>query len=295
MNLVRARGWGNVKPPPGSQIDFGHPLAQGLMICIPALESAGAAQNIIGGKMLVPSATPPLWGGTQRGIGMRQVSGAYYTIGTEGTDFTLPSDSVTVFMAKWRSVGNLAAHGWGAATIPPGTAGADANARRLGGHVPFSDGVVYWDFGGQDATHRLSVSGLAFGDDTWAFTAGRRGQTIWQNGALRASQSTAITRNAAGGSFDLNRGQTVTSSETETRYSFFYLWNRELNGSEIEWLHAEPYAFFQPPGPRILYIGFDAPTATPVTTTTPGVLHLGRRRAVTPRSTAIRVPVGVDS
>lgn len=74
-------------------------------------------------------------------------------------------------------------------------------------YTPFSDTVVYWDFGGTSAPNRLTKSGLTFLQvpTTYVFTGGSAGSTIWQNGTKVASQATALTRNAGGGvTFVLN-------------------------------------------------------------------------------------------
>lgn len=71
--------------------------------------------------------------------------------------------------------------------------GCDASAdggSRAGTHMPWSDGTLYWDFGGfTGATSRLTAAGLTYGDDFWVFTSGPRGMEIWQNGFLRSSQA----------------------------------------------------------------------------------------------------------
>jgi hypothetical protein len=59
-------------------------------------------------------------------------------------------------------------------------------------YLPYSgDGRVYWRWGGESAgSSELSVGGLTFApDDWWAFTAGPRGNEIWQNFALVGSNA----------------------------------------------------------------------------------------------------------
>lgn len=69
--------------------------------------------------------------------------------------------------------------------------------------VPYSDGVVYFDFGGTSSPNRISIAGLTFhNDDIIVMSAGLRGSEIWFNGALVASQPTPIVRVA--GIVDIN-------------------------------------------------------------------------------------------
>lgn len=85
---------------------------------------------------------------------------------------------------------------------------------RMSGHVPYTDGTVYWDFGGSTAgATRVSVAGLTITqNDVWAFTTGPRGMEIWQNGRLRASNSANPTRtNAVGGAWGFGANGAVWS------------------------------------------------------------------------------------
>src|SRR5260370_1456226 len=65
-----------------------------------------------------------------------------------------------------------------------------------GAHVPYSDGTVYWDYGGNGGANRLTVAGLTFTTlvEKWTFTAGPQGSAIWRDGIKLASQATALTR-----------------------------------------------------------------------------------------------------
>ena len=61
---------------------------------------------------------------------------------------------------------------------------------RMQAHCPWSDGVIYWDFGGYAGDNRLSVSGqnLTVGNwDHFVFLAGDIGMQIWRNGRLIGS------------------------------------------------------------------------------------------------------------
>ena len=75
---------------------------------------------------------------------------------------------------------------------------------RMQAHCPWSDGVIYWDFGGYAGDNRLSVSGqnLTVGNwDHFVFLAGDIGMQIWRNGRLIGSNSTPITRVANSNTF----------------------------------------------------------------------------------------------
>ena len=123
-------------------------------------------------------------------------------------------------------------------------------ASRCGAHVPWSDGTVYWDFGGQSGANRLSVASLSFtGVEHWAFTAGRMGMRIYQNGLQRASSATAVTRTADSAlAFRIGTGNGTASSDFQKIY-FFALLNEEwTHGQVLEWI-ANPYMLLQPQAP----------------------------------------------
>jgi hypothetical protein len=114
---------------------------------------------------------------------------------------------------------------------------------RMNVYLPFSDGVVYWDFGGETTgTSRITASGLTFGDDVWTFTAGPRGMDIWQNARQVASQSSSVTREQNGTSFHLNQSFSPSTNGDLADCAFIYVHNRQLSPIEIVTLHATPFA-----------------------------------------------------
>ncbi len=133
-------------------------------------------------------------------------------------------------------------------------------AQRLGVHLPYNDGKVYWDFGGtSEGSTRLSVSGLSFGDDIWVFTKGPRGMEIWQNGALVGSNSANPTRSAGiGSSFHLFNYGSVGSDLAIC--SFFYAWKLQLPAQAIKELSTFPFQIINAPNQKSIYVvSFDAP------------------------------------
>ena len=152
----------------------------------------------------------------------------------------LGTTEVTVLILKKDRDGS---HRTGGAFGIVSTSGA---ANFCGAHIPYTDGTVYWDYGGQTGgTSRISVAGLTFGDDIWVFTAGPRGMEIWQNGSRRASQAGHATRSTANiFDFQLGNGNHL-SSQTENsdlaEYAMFAVWNRQLDQNDIEHLSSDPW------------------------------------------------------
>jgi len=121
---------------------------------------------------------------------------------------------------------------------------AAANSARCGSHCPYSDGTIYFDFGGQVAgTTRITFAGATFGDDIFAMTVGGRGMEIWQNGVLLASNSATPTRTQTDEDLQIGIGNGVTTSDL-VDIDFLYIWSRQIPTALIQRITADPWAMF---------------------------------------------------
>lgn len=122
-------------------------------------------------------------------------------------------------------------------------------AQRCQAHLPYSDGTVYFDYGGAtNGTTRVQAAGLTFGgDDIWVFTVGRRGMEIWQNGLLRASNTAQPTRTASSATWCINKG---SSAGDLAQTSGVLVYERQLLPGEIAAVSTDIYAPFRPPKRR---------------------------------------------
>jgi hypothetical protein len=135
---------------------------------------------------------------------------------------------------------NRASVAWG---IDPVLAGA---AYYCHAAMPYSDGVVYFEFG---SGNTLSAAGLSFGADHWVFTAGSRGMEIWQNGILRASSATNPTRSQdVTHVFKIGAGLSALGFVADlARYGSLCMWARQLDLREVWSLNTDPYAPWRNP------------------------------------------------
>lgn len=150
---------------------------------------------------------------------------------------SLIGSSVTIVIASFKTDATLRASlGFCIET------GGDDN-KRCQSHMPYSDGTVYWDFGGAaEPGGRLSVGGLTFGDDIWIFTAGARGREIWQNGFLRASSGDTTGRTTS--TADLHLGPMGSGSSPTNDlalYSLFYVYLYQLQPTQCVALSLRPF------------------------------------------------------
>lgn len=153
-----------------------------------------------------------------------------------------PTDSLTLlFVRKKRSTSIASTNSFGL-----GVQGSPGATERCGGHVPYSDGTVYWDFGGTAGANRLTWSGYVVSTEIekWAFIAGKQGSAIYFNGNKVASQSTAITRTKITSSvnydFGLARGNAVTTGN-QVDISFFAALNVEWTAGQVSEWAEDPY------------------------------------------------------
>lgn len=220
-------------------------LAKGLvfslpLIVVPPLEASNATE--IGHVTFPdPSLRVRSWsagglGQSKFGVGWNipNTAGYLYTqrYTTNYCDFIPTGNCSVVFCKRKTDTTNRSTYSFGCAT--------QTGTSVFGAYVPFSDGVVYWDYGGTSAgSTRLNVSSLTFGDDVWVFTVGARGMEIWQNGIKRASNTANPTRT------------TITTTQLEIGkgdiavISCLHIYDRQLSPSDITILSNDPCAMYR--------------------------------------------------
>lgn len=239
---------GTMKPPLGAQVNPAHPFSYRLLLAVPFTEGCGAPSILSGplslddeqptGALAANTSPAPDWASNLEGPCGRFSTwntrswGVYRPFGAN-LGAWLPTEAVTVCLIR-RKLNT---------TLHDGLAFAESNgatAAALRVFLPYSDGVVYWDFGGNSSPNRFTVSGLSFGTgmERWILTAGPRGHTIWRNGVKVGSQSTPVSRSAsaADGKLDLNAGG------DEQEFSLFQMSAHQWSDDLCRWWSAEPYA-----------------------------------------------------
>lgn len=112
----------------------------------------------------------------------------------------------------------------------------DAVQNRIQAHVPWADGIVYWDFGNINAGGRLSYTPPEPIVDSWqhfAFVASQSGNfmRIFRNGVLEAEQSgmSPFTQ----GNYGLRIGSLASGNYFAGRIDEFRVWNVARSPAEI--------------------------------------------------------------
>lgn len=260
--LIRPRSWGLTKPPPGSRIDWSHPLADDLIFCcIP--NSVGAPLDLVTGQSAALSSAFTDYPVLRDHVHMSAQTASWSSYA--GRAITAPDRGVTMMTKHYF------------ATVPGTT------------YLPFF--TLYGSFKGgrfrisnnNNTTFQWSDN-IAGGDEIESgppFVAMREyvqagvydrsvGYRIYMNGAPLVANATTTPTLLAPGS-----GPVLGNASLNMGFAYAYAWWRPLSADQIAWLYAEPYAFIRPPRPVVLDM------AAPVT---PGYMmnrytirHSGRR------------------
>lgn len=131
-----------------------------------------------------------------------------------------------------------------------------------GGHVPFSDGKVYWDFGQQAGSNRIIWTGYTPTTlfETWAFVAGSQGSFMYFNGiAVQNNGGVALTRGNTGtGNVGILTGNGQTTSNSTNMLFFALLDDEWTAGMVAEW-NSDPFGMLRLNQPAVTGGGAAAP------------------------------------
>lgn len=261
MNLVRSRSWGQLKPPPGSQIDSGHSLAEGLAVCFTFNEGIGKAVSLVNSAdVMSPTGTVQQQAAASGpGLYCPTTAGNNYMTGTavsSAANLSSRAGASIFWFGTFMGNGNVGSGNrvmiWQAANI--------GLARDTTGASGAKPGILFLNpFNSTNVN--LSINSRYGQAISLGFTYHNSGSGTWNtfsNGAL-------LTTGNPGGAVNLS-GSTYTLSDTNASAgtpnmltTMVVAWNRPLSPDEMAWIGKEPYAFIAPPGPKILYIDLAPP------------------------------------
>lgn len=247
---------GSYKPPLGAEINWAHPFARKLLFAVPFL---GVSRYTFPGTS-ANDLIVPIWGSVaRRTVELHSLVANPYSSNRDGVCVQaavettikmgadpIPASRVTVCLVR-RKLDTTHRTG---STFSPASV---ISGEWCSAFAPFSDGVVYWQFG----STFISVSGLSFSTtipERWVFVAGPRGMKIWRNGVKVASTSTANpgrTINPAR-QFHIN-GYTTGGNGDVQDFNYFAAYDDEWSDELCRWWSAEPYDALYP---RVAQRGF---------------------------------------
>lgn len=228
------------KPRLGAWLDRAHWFSRGLRAFWLLNEGMGeTARDLVGGLPATFSSSPfsvPSWTGGRFGSHAIQFAGSsYLLVGSPAAiDFTTGTGFTCIFAARCD-------------TVPNFTTGQIANK---GGEwsIDFegpSVGLRYVLNGGGGAGGIVTESkAMAVGDySIWAVTYNRTSKLacIYRDGSLRASATLSAFGDIPASSANLALGSAGGSTVWPGTIDFVAFWDYDLNGSQIQAIHAQPF------------------------------------------------------
>lgn len=241
LAVITDRRFSRQKPVRGSRINSGHPLKPDVALIF----------NESGGRTVwSPTGAGNCAGNLTWTNGKYGPAAKFTGAGTLATNTTyyLPTTAATIVQIVRCNNQNDTGSGFGHAD------GGSGDASRCQAHLPYS-GAIYWDFGGSSAPNRVSYTPASGFWGAWhvmAFVAGPSGMAIYEDGVLKASSGTAVSRINTSPGFDIG-GWSASSLYNTNDVAAHYIYRRELNAAEAGRLTAHPYSFFTPPRAKRVY------------------------------------------
>jgi hypothetical protein len=243
---VRPRNYGSFKPPIDAALDWGHPLARGLVSAF--LCNGGAPpRDLVTGTQLIP--------GTSSARGNE---GGFYSGtggGTNGAGAVAPSQlqlTTHTFLWRGRHYGgeNITLPYFGllfdnANSSPFFSAGIgpDSNVSADNVCVFFNNGSTFVDLSINVSLSTRYNKPLQF---VGCYKPGF--QALYDNGVLVGSGTDAsVTTYGATAPFCMVGNIYSNNQWTNAEAHLGLMWNRILTAAEVAWLQVEPYAMFVPP------------------------------------------------
>ena len=229
------------KPIGNVVINWNHSLTRGLIACgifnqtkwVDLVKYNNVAGTIAGGT---PTAKPKAG---SYGVDYDSISDAQGLI-EDSADLT--SDTTFVFVRSPNDTTNRASSAWG---INDG----GTTTKRFHCHLPFSNTIVYFDYGGQSGgVTRIQWTGytkVANKIEIWVFLVRGTRMAIWLDGVeISFDAGTTASRTVGTADFHINEGS-VTDGDLQTVYAA-YLYKRGLLDNEIKEITSNIYQFLIP-------------------------------------------------
>lgn len=279
MVILKPKRWLD-KPVTGVQVNYGHPLAAGLVGCFPLNEGSGTnVTNIVTGKTY-PFQGSPAWIRSRYGIGLDCSTGNDTGVLGTAEDILRVTKDVTVF---WR--GYLV----GTPSANTAFAGVMYNAAETSPFIAYASSCegsqklgAWWNNGGafnsSPGSAITSFTGGTVQNFAAAVAMGDNANLVYANKTQDASGSSG----GSGGTITYNSDApliigTTKSGDARNSQSValaVYIWRRRLTLAEINYLYDYPYAIFVPKIPRLITFGMTGGVAHALTSTVESISEI---------------------
>ena len=264
MPYRKAKSWGRTKPPCGTPINMGDPLALGLVAAYLFAEGAGStvinsvANDASTGLLNKPTTG---WGNGDRGSAYNGAASTWVDIGMTSKPARLNLPGAMTALARIKPT-----------TVPTTTIVSDSNAAESLGQFSMFIRITnklanFWGNGAAQVSGNTSIVANVWTSvgTTRSGSSGSWSGGIWLNGLLDASASGIATNPGAQQGAAIGRNGNGSGQESFVGLiDYVYIWARSLSATEILWVHADPYSMFATPRRRIISGSAAAATLPPV-------------------------------
>lgn len=256
FNLVFAEGnrWTS-KPPMGSQIDWEHPLAKGLVGVWLMNENGGkTAKNLLDSNKFVLS-NNAVWSNNKKGAGIKTQGTSNYAVLTNPTPKLKPAKDVTLI---WYGsiLGNMASSVNNPRLVNMHYDDIDSSPYSCYGIIRLSadnDAIRFvWNNGTSQGTSIQNyIPSSEYGNLVmFALTIGRAGANFYKNGIKNSTSNTNVGTISYSATSLLIIGSTYaqpTNNDSNSITNSILIYDRNLSQSEINQLYQNPYCFIKSP------------------------------------------------
>ena len=237
MSRIRLLVPRTTQPPPGTPLDAQNPYTLGITSIF--LGDGRTPLNRISRQLLTPTGATVSQVVSQQGRAVRFADTTSYLVDGSSANI-IGTRGMTVLVVTRKTDTTLRQ----SSIFDAGNGTAGTNTVNL--TLPWSDGNVYADYGGQSGANRISYALTGAGLlKKIVFAAGSGGSRVIENGVMRASQTTALTRTDAATAVKWNRYEPAALSDLCELY-LGVCWNRELSREACIALSNNPWQLFAP-------------------------------------------------
>ncbi len=244
------------KPPIGALPKAGHPLAKGLIFCMPFNEGCGPPKDLI--LPSVDATSGQNWGTSSKGLSLHQDATS------NDIDFGLPSKLAFTETSSWTIYVACSIDGGAGAARNIIRSDGFGGSPRHGLALQLSSanvlnsffGIIGGTTGVATSANTQAVNNTVIRDFVHVRDVANDQIKLYIDGLIDTTASDAST-----GSWTINANYfTSFQSSSEAwngRYYFIYIWDRVLTAEEIAWIYKEPFALFGYPTVKSYFFSAD--------------------------------------
>ena len=247
--MILSRPGRFTKPPPGAQINWGHPLATGLTACFLLNTGSGSADDFVYG-----------YRGTLTNGARWVISQQGHAVDFDGVNqfISIPHTSKLMFPSSFTIVARILLN---AAAVEDDVIVSKTLAvgSQTGYFFAEHNGATTIDFGFYNGVaYKVANGATGIGTNTWATVAGvfddnADTNTVFLNGVQDGQVSSVGNVVSNTNAVEIGSKSNELGKTLDGQVAWVYLFDIAKTRAEIQWLNTEPYAFLLSASPSVKY------------------------------------------